>query len=211
MHTRNMSLKFAVRSLVGAILPLTLCVAMAPAPSWAAKYWTGNTSGNWQTSGNWNGTSGRRYFMKGQLKGNKSDLIYLSANVTESSNTGLCFAEVPNRGYWRLHGTVDGTTYTFDNSGNSSNYDQDLICIGYSGTGSSARFYGITLKTRHLTIGGHATLGGHNILKSGADECGTLTGLNVLEISDRPNLSVNLNSNTFPEITGHQHRSIPPK
>ncbi|MBO7683329.1 MAG: hypothetical protein J6T51_01210 [Kiritimatiellae bacterium] len=143
-----------------------LCVALAPTPSWAAKYWTGNTSGNWQTSGNWNGTSGRRYFMKGQLKGNKSDLIYLSANVTESSNTGLCFAEVPNRGYWRLHGTVDGTTYTFDNSGNTGNYDQDLICIGYSGTGSSARFYGITLKTRHLTIGGHATLGGHNILKS---------------------------------------------
>ena len=161
-----MSLKSAVRSLVGAILPLTLCVAMAPAPSWAAQYWTGNTSGNWATSGNWNGTSGRRYFMKNQLKGKKSDLIYLSANVTESgSNTGLCFAEVPDRGYWRFHGTVNGTTYTFDNSGSTKNYDTDLICIAYSGANSSARFYAINLNTRHLTIGGHTTSGGHNILK----------------------------------------------
>ena len=146
-----------------AALAAVICIAMTPSQSWAARYWTGDSNGNFSTSGNWGGNnSGRRYFMKNQLTGYKSDLIYLSANVTETKNTGLCFAAVPDRGYWRFQGQGQ---YTFDNSGNTSNYDQDLICIGYSGTSSSARFYAITLTTRHLTIGGHATLGGHNILK----------------------------------------------
>ena len=117
----------------------------------AAKNWTGNKSGDFSNSGNWNGSSGRRYFRNSNLTGNKSDLIYLSKDVSETTNTGLCFYNVPERGYWRFHGQ---NKYTFDNSGNSSNYDQDLICIAYGGNGSSVRFYAINLKTRHLTIGG---------------------------------------------------------
>jgi len=149
------------RKALGFLLAATLALGAATTAQ-AARNWTGNENSNWATSGNWNGTSGRRYFIKNQLTGDKNDLIYLSANVTETKNTGLCFAAVPDRGYWRFQGQGQ---YTFDNSGNTSNYDQDLICIGYSGTSSSARFYAITLTTRHLTIGGHATLGGHNILK----------------------------------------------
>ncbi len=126
----------------------------------AAQVWTGNSGGNWATSGNWSGNnSGRRYIRKGGLTGDKSDIIYLSANVTETSNTGLCFSYVPDSGYWRFHGQ---NKYTFDNSGKTgTDYDQDLICIGYGGGGSSARFYAITLKTRHLTVGGDATHGGY--------------------------------------------------
>ena len=125
----------------------------------AAQVWTGNSGGNWATSGNWNGTTGRRYIRKSGLSGDKSDIIYLSANVTETSHTGLCFSYVPDSGYWRFHGQ---NKYTFDNSGKTgTDYDQDLICIGYGGGGSSARFYAITLKTRHLTVGGDATHGGH--------------------------------------------------
>ncbi len=152
----------------------------------AAKNWTGSSSGNFSTSGNWGGNnSGRRYFKKENLSGNKIDRIYLSANVTETSNTGLCFDNVPDRGYWRLRSSTPSNIYTFDNSGNSSDYDQDLICIGYEGRGSSAHFYGIKLKTRHLTVGGHSTLGGHNILKK------DMTGHLVLaesEINDDNNL-----------------------
>ena len=61
---------------------------------------------------------------------------YLSANVTETSNTGLCFYDVPDRGYWRFQGQHH---YTFDNSSPSNNkdYDQDSICIGYAGAGVS--------------------------------------------------------------------------
>ena len=137
--------------------------AFAAAQSaWAAKNWTGNKSSDFSNSSNWSGTTGRRYFKKGNLTGEKRDFIYLSKDVTETSNTGLCFYDVPDRGYWRFQGQGQ---YTFDNSGNSNNYDQDLICIGYDGTGSSARFYAITLKTRHLTIGGDTTNGGSNILK----------------------------------------------
>ena len=99
-----------------AALAATICIAMMPAPSWAARNWTGNKDSNWATSGNWNGTSGRRYFKKGNLTGNKRDFIYLSANVTETSNTGLCFYDVPDRGYWRFQGQ---NQYTFDNSGNT--------------------------------------------------------------------------------------------
>ena len=140
-----------------AALAAAICIAMVPSQSWAARNWTGNKDSNWATSGNWNGTSGRRYFKKGNLTGSKRDFIYLSANVTEVSNTGLCFYDVPDRGYWRFQGQ---NQYTFDNSGNTGkDYDQDLICIGYAGYGSSARFYAVTLKTRHLTIGGNATLG----------------------------------------------------
>ena len=124
----------------------------------AARNWTGNIDSNWATSGNWSDTKGRRYFKKGNLTGSKRDFIYLSANVTETSNTGLCFYDVPDRGYWRFQGQ---NQYTFDNSSPSNNkdYDVDSICIGYAGYGSSARFYAVTLKTRHLTIGGNATLG----------------------------------------------------
>ena len=149
------------RKTLGFLLAATLALGAATTAQ-AARNWTGNENSNWATSGNWNGTSGRRYFKKGNLTGSKRDFIYLSADVTETSNTGLCFYDVPYRGYWRFQGQGQ---YTFDNSGNSSNYDQDLICIGYDGYNSSARFYAITLKTRHLTIGGHSTLGGHNILK----------------------------------------------
>ena len=74
----------------------------------------------------------------------------------------MCFYDVPDRGYWRFQGQGQ---YTFDNSGSTSNYDQDLICIGYNGYDSSARFYAITLKTRHLTIGGDTANGGAAILK----------------------------------------------
>ena len=124
----------------------------------AAQVWTGNSGGNWATSGNWSGNnSGRRYFRKSGLSGDNSDIIYLSANVTETSHTGLCFSSVPDSGYWRFHGQ---NKYTFDNSGKTgTDYDQDLICIGYGGAGSSARFYAITLKTRHLTVGGDADVG----------------------------------------------------
>ncbi len=141
-----------------AALAAAICIAMVPSQSWAARYWTGNKDSNWATSGNWTSTSGRRYFRKGNLTGEKRDFIYLSANVTETSNTGLCFYDVPDRGYWRFQGQ---NQYTFDNSSPSNNkdYDQDSICIGYAGAGSSVRFYAVTLKTRHLTIGGNATLG----------------------------------------------------
>ena len=53
----------------------------------AARNWTGNKDSNWATSGNWSDTKGRRYFKKGNLTGEKRDFIYLSANVTETSNT----------------------------------------------------------------------------------------------------------------------------
>ena len=146
---------------LAAVLSFTLAFGAATTAE-AARNWTGKESGDWATSGNWKGTSGRRYFKNGNLTGNKRDLIYLSANVTETSNTGLCFYDVPDRGYWRFQGQ---NQYTFDNSGSTSNYDQDLICIGYDGNDSSARFYAITLKTRHLTIGGDTTLGGGSIVK----------------------------------------------
>ena len=119
-----------------AALAAAICIAMVPSQSWAARYWTGNKDSNWATSGNWTSTSGRRYFRKGNLTGEKRDFIYLSANVTETSNTGLCFYDVPDRGYWRFQGQ---NQYTFDNSSPSNNkdYDQDSICIGYAGAGVS--------------------------------------------------------------------------
>ena len=136
---------------------LAIGAALATSSAWAARNWTGSTDGDFSNSGNWNGSTGRRYFKNGNLTENKTDIIYLSRNVSESSHTGLCFYDVPDRGYWRFNGQ---NQYTFDNSGNTSNYDQDLICIGYNGYDSSARFYAITLKTRHLTIGGDASSGG---------------------------------------------------
>ncbi len=148
-----------IRRLLAGMLAFALAVPTAQ----AARNWTGNTSSDFSNSNNWGGNnSGRRYFKKGNLTGNKKDFIYLSKDVTETSNTGLCFYDVPDRGYWRFQGQGQ---YTFDNSGSTSNYDQDLICIGYDGYSSSARFYAITLKTRHLTIGGDTTNGGANILK----------------------------------------------
>lgn len=58
MQTRKTSLKSAARSLVGAILPLALCVAMAPAPSWAAS-WKGNGADTlWSTAANWDSVPG---------------------------------------------------------------------------------------------------------------------------------------------------------
>ena len=127
----------------------------------AARNWTGNKSGDFSNNNNWSSTSGRRYFKKGNLTGGKSDLIYLSANVTERENTGLCFYDVPDRGYWRFHGSLNGTIYTFNNSDpkNGKDYDVDSICIGYSGNDSSVRIYAINLITRHLSVGGDASLG----------------------------------------------------
>ncbi len=166
------------------VLAGALALALAPSAQ-AAKNWNGSSSGNWATSGNWTGTSGRRYFKKENLSGSQVDRIYLSANVTETKSTGLCFDTVPERGYWRLRSSTPSNIYTFDNSGNTgSDYDQDLICIGYAGRGSSAHFYGIKLKTRHLTVGGHASLG-TNIVKY------DMTGHLVLaesEINDDNNL-----------------------
>ena len=154
-----------------------LALGLAPSAQ-AARNWNGSSTGNWATSGNWTGTTGRRYFKKENLSGSKVDRIFLSANVTETKNTGLCFDNVPDRGYWRLRSANPSNIYTFDNSGNTgSDYDQDLICIGYAGKGSSAHFYGIKLKTRHLTVGGHASLG-TNIVKY------DMTGHLVLAESD---------------------------
>ena len=145
------------RKTLGFLLAAAIALGAATTAE-AARNWTGNKDSNWATSGNWSDTKGRRYFKKGNLTGEKRDFIYLSANVTETSNTGLCFYDVPDRGYWRFQGQ---NQYTFDNSSPSNNkdYDVDSICIGYAGAGSSVRFYAVTLKTRHLTIGGNATLG----------------------------------------------------
>ena len=157
MKAAVMSKILTGRKALGFLLAATLALGAATTAQ-AARNWTGNKDSNWATSENWNGTSGRRYFKKGNLTGSKRDFIYLSANVTETSNTGLCFYDVPDRGYWRFQGQGQ---YTFDNSSPSNNkdYDVDSICIGYAGAGSSVRFYAVTLKTRHLTIGGNATLG----------------------------------------------------
>ncbi len=100
------------RKTLGFLLAATLALGAATTAQ-AARNWTGNENSNWATSGNWNGTSGRRYFKKGNLTGSKRDFIYLSADVTETSNTGLCFYDVPDRGYWRFQGQGQ---YTFDNS-----------------------------------------------------------------------------------------------
>ena len=108
-------------------LAAALSLGLAPSAQ-AAKNWTGSSSGNFSTSGNWGGNnSGRRYFKKENLSGSKVDRIYLSANVTEKSSTGLCFDNVPDRGYWRLRSSTPSNIYTFDNSGNTgTDYDQDL-------------------------------------------------------------------------------------
>ena len=138
---------------------LSLSMVAAAQSAWAAKNWTGNKSSDFSTSGNWSGSSGRRYFWKSNLTGECKDFIFLSKSITETSNTGLCFGDVPDSGYWRFQGLGK---YTFANSGNTgTDYDQDLVCIGYGGTGSKVRFYAVTLNTRHLTVGGDATLGGH--------------------------------------------------
>ena len=189
MNTR--SIKSRCGKVAAFVLAGALALAFVPSAQ-AAKNWTGSSNGNFSTSGNWGGNnSGRRYFTKNNLAGSKVDRIYLSANVTETSNTGLCFYNVPDRGYWRFRSDHASSIRTFDNSGvaDKYNYDQDLVCIGYNGTGSSVRFYGVNLKTRHLTVGGHTSLGGHDILKK------DMTGHLVLAESD-PNDSDN-GSNYF--------------
>lgn len=141
---------------------LALFAFAAAQPARAAQTWSGNTDSNFSNSANWSGNgSGRRYIRTSTLTGNKLDLIYLTKNVTEKTNTGLCFQHFPERGYWRFQGQ---NQYAFDNSGNTgTDYDQDLVCIGYGGTDSAARFYAITLKTRHLTVGGDANLGKQSV------------------------------------------------
>ena len=189
MNTRNIKLRCG--KVAAFVLAGALALGLAPSAQ-AAKNWTGSSNGNFSTSGNWSGNNaGRRYFTKNNLAGSKVDRIYLSANVTETSNTGLCFYNVPDRGYWRFRSDHASSIRTFDNSGvaDKYNYDQDLVCIGYNGTGSSVRFYGVNLKTRHLTVGGHTSLGGHDILKK------DMTGHLVLAESD-PNDSDN-GSNYF--------------
>ena len=42
---------------------------------------------------------------------------------------------------------------------------------------------------------------GHDILEPGTDKCRTLAGLNMLEISNAPNLSVDFDGNAFSKIT----------
>ena len=86
--------------------------ALATGSAWAARNWTGNIDGDFSKSGNWNGSAGRRYFKNDNLTGSKADIIYLSRNVSESSNTGLCFYDVPSCGYWRFNGQ---NQFTFDN------------------------------------------------------------------------------------------------
>lgn len=118
----------------------------------AARNWTGNTDNNFSNSKNWGGNgSGRRYFNNDNLTGSKLDLIKLTEN--NSGNIGLCFNNVPESGLWRFSGQ---NQYSLDNSG-GSDWDNGLICIGYQDKSSVARFYAISLKTRHFTIGGAAS------------------------------------------------------
>ena len=51
---------------------------------------------------------------------------------------------------------------------------------------------------------------GHNVLEPRTDESRAFTGLDVLEIGNGPNLSIDLHSNALPEIASHQHKKLPP-
>ena len=147
-----------------ALLALALGVATTAE---AARNWTGAESGKFQTSGNWGSeTSGRRYFKNGNLDGYKITRIYLSGDVTESSNSGLCFDTPPTSSptYWRFRSETKDTIYTYNNSGGSA-YDTGILCVGYDGRSSKARFYAVTFNTRNFTIGGDATYGGKDIVK----------------------------------------------
>ncbi len=138
---------------LAAVLSLALAFCAATTAE-AARYWKGDGSNNqFGNSGNWNGTSGRRYFFKDQLTGKKYDTICVAANNSDS--IGLCFGNVPDSGVWSLNGYQDGTIHTLNNSG-GSDWDNGLICVGYSGQSSKALFYAANLKTRHFTIGGAA-------------------------------------------------------
>ena len=139
---------------LAAVLSFALALCAATTAE-AARYWKGDGSNNqFGNSGNWGGNgSGRRYFFKDQLTGKKYDTICVAAN--NSDNIGLCFGNVPDSGLWSLTGYLDGTIHTLNNSG-GGDWDNGLICVGYSGQSSKALFYAANLKTRHFTIGGAA-------------------------------------------------------
>ncbi len=145
----------------------------------AARNWTGSASGNFSNNNNWSSTSGRRYFRNGNLTGEKITRIYLSGNVTESSNSGLCFDTPPTSSptYWRFRSETKDTIYTYNNSGGAA-YDTGILCVGYSGRNSKARFYAVNFNTRNFTIGGDPTYGGADIVQ------GNMTGYLILDDLD---------------------------
>ncbi|MBO4287483.1 MAG: hypothetical protein J5985_04885 [Kiritimatiellae bacterium] len=119
MHTRNMSLKSAARSFVGAILPFTLCVATAPAPSWAAARtdWIGGSGGteaapldiynkkNWST-GALPSKSYNLYF-------DVASLTYLTNSMANATSTMVADNIRPNSGDFVFLGPL--YFYTFCN------------------------------------------------------------------------------------------------
>ena len=148
---------------LAAVLSLALALGAATTAE-AAIYWKGTTDSSWGTGGNWSGTSGRTYFFKSQNP--TTELSYLNKDYKGSFKWpsggsafvhGICFGTNPDSGPWRLHGTPNGTTYTFQNS-SGSNYDTGIFCIGYSGQSCSARIYAIKLDVNNFTVGGDATL-----------------------------------------------------
>ena len=166
MKSKTRKMAAAVKAAV--VFTLAFGAAM---PAQAAIYWKGSSSSSWGTSGNWSGSDGRTYFFKSQNP--SRDMSYLNKDYTGSFKWpsggnayyhGLCFGENPTSGPWRLHGTVSGTTYSFDNSGGAA-YNTGIICVGYDGQSSRARFYAINLKCKNFTIGGDTTSGGADIVK----------------------------------------------
>ena len=134
----------------------------------AARNWTGYKNEEFSESNNWSGNgSGRRYFRNWLLDGMKITKIHLTKDVTEKSgNAGLCFDTPPNSSpaYWRFGSSSKDTIYTYDNSGATA-YDTATVSIGFGGDSSKARFYAVNFKTKNLTIGGDASLGGGDIVK----------------------------------------------
>lgn len=170
----------AVLCAAAAKAAVALAVALfAVTTAEAARNWTGKESGKFQTSGNWSDTKGRRYFKDGNLTGYLITRIYLSGNVTESSNSGLCFDTPPTSSptYWRFRSETKDTIYTYDNSGGKA-YDTGILCVGYSGRSSKARFYAVNFNTRNFTIGGDPTYGGADIVQ------GNMTGYLILDDLD---------------------------
>ena len=169
----------------------TFALALGLAPSaQAARYWTGNSSSQFTASGNWDGTTGRRYFYANKLKGSARQWMWLGEDVTESSNSGLCFATVPSSGYWHFRSNAKNSIHTYNNSAGKA-YDTGWVAIGYKGDNSKVRLHAINITTRNLTIGGDTSLGGSSDLKYDMTGYLTIDDLNDdgTEVWGTPNIT----------------------
>ncbi len=135
----------------------------------AAANWTGNSSGNIRTKGNYqsNNNTWSMYINSDNLTGNKRTSLWIDQNTTTfklgDSKAVYKAMQFQKGNNWEFHSNVDGNpsaVFSFDNSGGSdSSNDKDRICVAAAWDGGATagdaalRVYAIDLKTKYLYVG----------------------------------------------------------